>query len=163
MDGFHFRTAELAESGRLDRKGQPDTFDVVNFIDRLRLLRNSDTEIAVPWPLYDRAIHDPRPDALTLDGNSIVIVEGNYLLLDSPGWSAARGFLDETWYLDGDRSVIEERLIQRHIRGGKAIDEALRKVTASDLPNAELIAGTKLRADYVISEYDGQFLMVPNE
>ncbi|MEV5649637.1 nucleoside/nucleotide kinase family protein [Nocardia sp. NPDC052254] len=155
MDGFHLPNATLRAIGAVDRKGQPDTFDVAGFVERLMALR--DNEIQVPWPVYDRALHDPVADAVMFGDQRIAIVEGNYLLLDRPGWSRVRAQLDEVWYLDADESVIADRLRRRHLRGGKSPERARAMVSASDLPNARLIARGRERADLVLTATTGGF------
>ncbi|MDR7169266.1 pantothenate kinase [Nocardia kruczakiae] len=161
MDGFHRSSAELRDCGALGRKGQPDTFDVASFVARLRRLRDSAIGVPVPWPVYDRARHDPIPDAVTFTGERVAIVEGNYLLLDRPGWREVREYLDEVWYLDAEESLIEHRLLRRHRRGGKSPDRAQAMVAGSDLPNARLIARTADRADLVLRAVAGGYRIRP--
>ncbi len=155
MDGYHLPHATLRSTGAVERKGQPDTFDVAGFVRRLTLLR--DNGIRVPWPVYDRALHDAVPDAVLFGDEPIAIVEGNYLLLDRPGWSRVRGYLDEVWYLDADEAVIEDRLLHRHLRGGKSADRARAMVSGSDLPNARLIARGRERADLILTATIGGY------
>ncbi|MCU1644269.1 MAG: nucleoside/nucleotide kinase family protein [Nocardia sp.] len=153
MDGFHLTNAQLIALGELGRKGEPDTFDAGAYVDLLRTLRSAPLGSLVPWPTYSREIHEPVPGGVVFDQQSIVITEGNYLLLDddiSPGWSAVRPLLDETWYLDVPRPIIEQRLLRRHIRGGRTPEAAKTKVAQSDLLNARLVEGTRLRADLVL-------------
>ncbi|NKY89796.1 nucleoside/nucleotide kinase family protein [Nocardia veterana] len=157
MDGFHLSTAVLRNSGALERKGQPDTFDVDSFVARVRALRTASIGHAVPWPVYDRSRHDPIPDAVTFTDERVAIVEGNYLLLDRPGWREVREHLDEVWYLDAEESVIEQRLLRRHLRGGKSRERARAMVSASDLPNARLIRQSRHRADLVLRAVSGGY------
>lgn len=161
MDGFHLSSALLRDAGALGRKGQPDTFDVASFVARLRRLRDSAIGVPVPWPVYDRARHDPVADAVVFTGERVAIVEGNYLLLDRPGWREVREYLDEVWYLDAEEAVIEQRLLRRHLRGGKSPDRAEAMVAGSDLPNARLIARTADRADLVLRAVSGGYLIRP--
>ena len=88
MDGYHYTQAELAkrarprdDSGGMNRRGAPWTFDArklaADLAEAKRSGRGSLSE-------YCREISDPVPDAIQLDGqHSIIIVEGNYLLLGS--------------------------------------------------------------------------------
>ncbi|WP_040840592.1 fructose transporter, partial [Nocardia brevicatena] len=108
----------------------------------------------VPWPVYDRTLHDPVPDALVFDRHTVAIVEGNYLLLDRPGWREIRRHLDTVWYLDAPDSLIEQRLLRRHLAGGKTVEQACAIIRDSDLPNAHLIAGTRDRADLLLRTGD---------
>ncbi|WP_227983444.1 nucleoside/nucleotide kinase family protein [Nocardia spumae] len=157
MDGFHLTSAELRAAGALTRKGQPDTFDVAGFVARLSALR--DTEIPVPWPVYDRVRHDPVPDGVVFAAERIAIVEGNYLLLDRPGWAKVRERLDAVWYLDAGESALQHRLLRRHLRGGKSPERARAMVFDSDLPNARLIAEGREHADLVLAATSGGYLI----
>ncbi|MGW4245153.1 nucleoside triphosphate hydrolase [Nocardia sp. NPDC004722] len=158
MDGFHLPNSKLTEEGWLLEKGQPHTFDVASFLECLRALRASATEPVVRWPEYDRKLHDPVPGTPISDQDKIVIVEGNYLLLDWPGWADVRGLLDEAWYIDIESEVAEERLYERHLRSGRTPEEARRKIAESDLPNLRLIAEGRKMADLVLMTHDGQYL-----
>ncbi|WP_236573098.1 nucleoside/nucleotide kinase family protein [Nocardia caishijiensis] len=151
MDGYHLRNDVLRGRGALARKGEPDTFDAAAFVADLRLLRDTPIGAPVPWPLFDRAVDEPTEAGVLVRDERVVIVEGNYLLLtDAPEWAPVRGLLDECWYLDAPRQVLTERLLDRHIAGGRTPDEARVKVTASDLRNADLIAATRSRADRIV-------------
>lgn len=80
MDGYHFVDMVLVPRGLRPRKGAPETFDVAGLHHMLlRLRRDEEAEIAVP--VFDRRIEIAR-------SVRHVIVEGNYLLLGRPGWSA---------------------------------------------------------------------------
>lgn len=160
MDGFHRTSAELDAVGARHRKGQPDTFDVAGFVERLKLLRGVPLWQRVSWPIYDRDLHDPVPDAITFAAQRLAVVEGNYLLLDQPGWAEVRAQLDEIWYLDAEDKVIEQRLSDRHVRGGKTIEQALAKIAESDMSNARLIAETRDRGDIVLRETRGNYVVI---
>ncbi|MFX0576087.1 nucleoside/nucleotide kinase family protein [Nocardia nepalensis] len=157
MDGFHLPNAVLRASDDLERKGEPHTFDVAAFLEALRRLRDTPIGEPVPWPTFDRVIEEPTPAGVIFDRHEIAITEGNYLLLDHGAWSGVRDLLDEVWYLDVERDVIEQRLLRRHIRGGRTPDAAKIKVHDSDLRNAELIAGTRDRADLVLRQRGGRY------
>ncbi|WP_069161677.1 nucleoside/nucleotide kinase family protein [Nocardia altamirensis] len=163
MDGYHLTNEVLEAAGNLARKGEPDTFDTAGFVDNLRRLRDTPIGAAVPWPIFDRSVHDPIPAGVVFEQHTIAIVEGNYLLLDDIGdqeWSAVRKLLDECWYLDAPRGVLEDRLVRRHIRGGRSLEAAVVKVHDSDLRNADLIATTKDRADLVLRQRAGHYEIV---
>ncbi|WP_330250443.1 nucleoside/nucleotide kinase family protein [Nocardia sp. NBC_00565] len=157
MDGFHLPNAVLRATGNLERKGEPHTFDVAAYLETLRRLRATPFGEPVPWPTFDRTIEEPTPAGVVFDQHEIAITEGNYLLLSDGAWSGVRELLDEAWYLDVDREVIEQRLLRRHIRGGRTPDAAKIKVHGSDLPNAELIASTRDRADLILRQRGGRY------
>ncbi|RDI47114.1 nucleoside/nucleotide kinase family protein [Nocardia mexicana] len=163
MDGFHLTNAELRVAGALARKGEPDTFDVAAYLDRLRRLRELPPGQRLSWPIYDRKQHEPVPDGVVFTEQSIVITEGNYLLLDdvgTAGWSAVREYLDAAWYVDAPAELLRKRLLRRHVRGGKSAEFARSKVAGSDLLNAELVAKTRERADLVLQASGRNYLLL---
>ncbi|WP_218021604.1 nucleoside/nucleotide kinase family protein [Nocardia acidivorans] len=161
MDGFHLTTAQLLAMGEVGRKGAPDTFDAGAYVDLLRRLREAPLGQSISWPTYDREIHDPVPGGVVFGDQRIVVTEGNYLLLEDFGaWSEVRPLLDETWYLDVPRPVIEQRLVRRHIRGGRTPEAAKTKVAQSDLLNARLVEGTRPRADLVLRKFGRAYRIV---
>lgn len=158
MDGFHLPQAELARLGRRERMGAPDTFDVDGFVTLLARLRsaaahdvnNSGRPLAAPG--FDRTIEEPVPGAIALGPElSTVIVEGNYLLLESGGWERVAPLLDLTVGVVLDESIRLERLIARHIAFGKAPDAARAWTLGPDQANAALIAPTLQRADHLLA------------
>jgi pantothenate kinase len=131
-------------------KGAPETFDVEGFVDLLERVR-SDPTSTILWPAFDRTIEQTVPDAIPITASTrLVVTEGNYLLLDRPGWREVRPLLDEAWYVDAPRSVLRERLLARAL-AGRTEAEAVAHVDGSDLRNAELIAATKPAADRELS------------
>ena len=147
MDGFHLSNAELGARGLLGVKGAPETFDVEGFVRAVANVRG-EPAAAVFWPGFDRSIEETVPGAIAIRRSArLVVVEGNYLLLDRPGWRDLRGLLDEIWYVDASREVLRPRLLARARAGGRTEQEAIRHVEESDLPNAELVAATRLNAD----------------
>lgn len=159
MDGYHLRNAQLRAIGRLAGKGEPDTFDVTGFVDGLNRLRHTPIGAPVPWPTFDRATDEPTPAGIVVTHQRIVIAEGNYLLLDDGPWSKVRPLLDECWYLTADRNTRLERLLHRHLRGGRDDTAARAKVHDSDMANADLVAGTAYRADLVLHERDSHYFI----
>ncbi|MEU4808173.1 nucleoside/nucleotide kinase family protein [Nocardia fluminea] len=154
MDGYHLRNQVLLARNAMARKGEPDTFDAAGFVADLRSLRETPVGSPVPWPLFDRAIDEPTDGGVIVRDERVVVVEGNYLLLtdaEAPGWAEVRGLLDACWYLDAPRPVLTERLLHRHTTGGRTPEQASRKVTGSDLRNADLIAASRHRADLVLT------------
>lgn len=151
MDGFHLLNGELVRLGRRDRKGAPDTFDVDAYTVLLDRIRGQAAGEIITAPRYDRAASAPIPDAIDVQSEStLVITEGNYLLLDEPRWRSVRHLLDEVWFVDVDDAVRVPRLIRRHIEFGKSPDEAHEWVMRSDEANAALIAASRNRADAVV-------------
>lgn len=152
MDGYHLAQCELVRLGRADRKGAPDTFDAAGFVALLRRLRDGQDEV-VYAPTFERALEEPIAGAIAIPrAVGLVVVEGNYLLLDDPPWDAVRRLLDEAWYLDLDPEARVARLVERHIRFGRTHAEARAWVMRSDEANARLIAPTMARADLMVRD-----------
>jgi pantothenate kinase len=150
MDGFHLAQCELDRLGRAHRKGAPDTFDVEGYVALLERVRTT-TDRTVWAPTFDRHLEEPIAGAVAVEPHHTTIVtEGNYLLLDAPGWERVRPLLDRCWYVDGDEAVRIERLMARHVEHGRSADEAAAWVATVDEPNAELIRATRDRADAVV-------------
>lgn len=149
MDGFHLSQARLAQLGRLGRKGAIDTFDASGFVALVRRLRTPDDEI-VYAPEFRREIEEPIAGALAIEPEvQLVVVEGNYLLVDRKPWSDLRPLFDEVWYCERDEDDRLLQLIARHRRYGKSEEEARHWALGPDQRNAELIASTRARADVV--------------
>jgi len=149
MDGYHFDDMVLVPRGLRPRKGAPETFDVAGLYHMLgRLRRNEEAEIAVP--VFDRQIEIARAGG-RLIAKSVrhVIVEGNYLLLDRPGWSELRGLFDITVMVTVPEAVLRQRLEERWAR--LSPEEMLAKLEGNDLPNGRLVQSQSLPADFVYS------------
>jgi pantothenate kinase len=131
-------------------KGAPQTFDAEAFVGSLRRLRD-EPDSTVLWPDFDRMAEETVADAIAIGPEaSLVITEGNYLLLDQPWWREVRQVLDEVWYVDAPRDVLRRRLIDRQLAGGRPEADAVSHVDESDLPNAELVARTHQLADRTV-------------
>lgn len=145
MDGFHLSNAQLERLGRRDRKGAPDTFDVDGYLAALRRIAHADHDVYVPE--FDRRIEESIAAGLVVPrGARLVITEGNYL----GHWSGVRAQLDRLYYLDVPAEVRRQRLIVRHIAGGRTSAEAEAWVDTVDEPNARLIAATRRNCDAVV-------------
>jgi len=152
MDGFHLPNSVLEQRGLLPLKGIPQTFDAIAFIKLLHQLKVIPRQ-TVFGPRFDRAIEASIENAITVTpADRIIIVEGNYLLLDSPPGDGIKPLLDEAWYLSVEPEVMHQRLVQRHMEGGRTRAQAEEKIRSTDLPNAELIEKTRNRADLVVGE-----------
>jgi pantothenate kinase len=150
MDGFHLAGVELARLGRADRKGAVDTFDAAGYVALLRRLRDP-AEAVVYAPEFRREIEEPIAGAIPVARDvPLVVTEGNYLLVADGEWAAVRPLLDEAWYVGPDEEARIAWLIQRHIHHGRAPDAARAWSLGTDQRNAELVAGTRHRADVIV-------------
>ena len=154
MDGYHLSNEELEQLGLLHLKGIPETFDAKGFVEKLALIRSNPNNIHY-CPRFDRSIEASIPNDIAVPTNAnLVIVEGNYLLLDSEPWSNLKQLFDASWFIEADDSILIPRLLKRHEEGGKSSEQARKKVDSTDLPNARLIEESKILADKIFSAYE---------
>lgn len=148
MDGFHYDDAVLNARGARARKGAPDTFDVQGFLHLLRRLRVED-EVAIP--LFDRALEISRAGAdIITAADKILIVEGNYLLLNEAPWPQALPLYDLTIWIDVPEADLVSRLMDRWARYGKTNAEARAWIEGNDLPNIRRVVAGSGEADVTI-------------
>ena len=151
MDGFHLAQAVVDQKGLGDRKGSPETFDPWGFINLVERLASPAGGGVVYAPKFDRSIEEPIAGAIPVrPADGLVIVEGNYLLLDESPWTQIRPTLDLCAYLEIEDAIRIRRLVDRHMRYGKPRPEAERFVRNSDERNAQLIKATRNRADFIV-------------
>ncbi len=149
MDGFHLSNRQLDRLGRRDRKGAPDTFDVDGYLATLRRVAAFDGDVYVPD--FDRELDVAVAAGLVVPADArLVITEGNYLALADGAWGSVRREIDRLYYLDGPPDVRRERLIARHVAGGRSPADAQAWVNEVDEPNATLIASTESRCDVTL-------------
>lgn len=146
MDGYHFDNAALEPRGLLPIKGAPDTFDVDGLLHDLARLRPADRDVAIP--VFDRPLDLARAGGKVIRlSHRILIIEGNYLLLDEAPWSSLRDYFDFTLFLEVEDDVLEQRLIQRWLAMGQDQAGAISRTCDKDMLNAELIKRDSIPAD----------------
>jgi len=157
MDGFHLAHATLEALGRVERKGAPDTFDAAGYVALLRRIRGLGPGEDVVWaPRFHREIEDAVAGAVAVTAEAtLVVTEGNYLLLTEPPWDQVAGLLDECWYLDVDDDVRRTRLQARHERFGRTPAQARERTWGSDERNAVVVAASRGRASAVVVSPSG--------
>ena len=106
MDGFHLDNAILQARDQLPVKGAPQTFDVAGL--HSLLLRLAEPRLAsrieadhnvntIYVPVFDRTADLARNAAQAVEAHhQILIIEGNYLLLNEAPWNALRSLFDLT-------------------------------------------------------------------
>lgn len=156
MDGFHLAGVELERLGRAGRKGAPDTFDAAGFVALVRRCRVSGAGSAgggetVYAPEFRRSIEEPIAGAIPIFPLArLVIVEGNYLLLNSLPWNQLHDLLDQIWFVDPPEELRLSRLVERHVAFGKGAAAAREWALGPDQANAELITSGRSRADVAV-------------
>ncbi|MBC7478919.1 MAG: nucleoside triphosphate hydrolase [Pseudorhodobacter sp.] len=148
MDGFHYDDGVLIARGVRNRKGAPDTFDVRGFQHLLGRLRVED-EVAIP--LFDRDLEISRAGAdIVTAEDRLLVVEGNYLLLNEAPWPELRPLFDLTVWIDVPEAELDRRLQTRWAHYGKTPDEARAWIDSNDLPNIRRVTQGSGRADLVM-------------
>ncbi|KAJ8133443.1 hypothetical protein O1611_g190 [Lasiodiplodia mahajangana] len=145
MDGFHYTRQSLDSlPNHIEAhacRGAAWTFDadkVVNLIKTLSASRISAEPVTIFAPSFDHSLKDPIADAIRIEHEiEIVIVEGNWLLLDREPWRQIPGYVDDTWFVDVDSALAAQRIARRHIAAGieNTWEAAMARVEANDLPN----------------------------
>ncbi|KAL2321006.1 hypothetical protein Fmac_029975 [Flemingia macrophylla] len=165
MDGFHLYRSELDAMENPKeahaRRGAPWTF---NPLQLLACLQNLRIHGSVYVPSFDHGVGDPVEDDIFVNiQHKVVIVEGNYLLLEDGVWKEISSLFDEKWqvfilprlvFIDIDIEKAMQRVLKRHISTGKPPDIAKQRIENNDRLNAELIMKSKKNADIVIKSVD---------
>ena len=150
MDGFHYSQHVLGLLGRAERKGAPDTFDAEGLAALLARIRTASGPVYAPT--FDRSIEEPvAAGTVVPPGADIVVVEGNYLLLDDGPWASLRALLDEAWFIRVAPEERMRRLVERHMRFGRTREAAEAWANDVDEPNARLIEASAGRADVTLA------------
>lgn len=159
MDGFHMDNAVLEQRGLLARKGAPHTFDVEGFAALLNRLKPAETDVLVP--VFDRQLDLARAGGRVIRADHrIVLVEGNYLLLDEPMWARLIPLYDFRVALEVHEAILTQRLVQRWLDHGLAQGAAVERAESNDIPNAWQVVSHSLPADCILTtdSADTQFL-----
>ena len=148
MDGYHLDDRLLAARGDLARKGAPWTFDLDGFAAMLARLAADDGR-AVLVPAFDRELEISRAGAREIPADArLILVEGNYLLLDRPGWRELSGHFALSVMLEVPEPVLRARLAARW--RALPADQARAKLEANDLPNMSLVREASRAPDLIL-------------
>lgn len=149
MDGFHLDNEELDARGLRHVKGAPQTFDVAGFAALVRTIRANRGTVC--YPLFDRASDKTLPDAGSLDGATpVVVFEGNYLMLQAPGWADLADLFDVTVMLSVPLEDLRARLIERWLAHGLSPADAQARAESNDIANAQLVIANSSRAQLTL-------------
>lgn len=162
MDGFHRYQDYLlshtimrdgSEIQMVEVKGAPETFDLERLTERIKRVAAGEN---CGWPVYNRMTHNPTEDAISVIGD-IVLLEGNYLLLDVEGWRELRKYADYTIKITAEEEFLRNRLIDRKSKSGSAgknLEEAIKFVDFSDMANVRTCLTLSGKADLVLDATD---------
>jgi pantothenate kinase len=150
MDGYHYDDLYLVPAGLRPRKGAPMTFDVGGLYHTLKRLRDRDEdEVAVP--VFDRKIEIARAGARLIPKETpVIVVEGNWLLLNQAPWDRLQPMFDVTVMVDVPEHVLRARLRGRWERLGLSEAEIVAKLEENDLPNGRWVRDGSVAADHVV-------------
>lgn len=155
LDGFHhFNDYLKSNYMEIDgekqllykRKGAPETFDLESIKVYLKKLSENKE---VKWPIYDRQLHNPVMDVIDID-SKIILIEGNWLLLDEDGWRDISIFADYSIFIEARKESIKERLISRKMRGGYSQEDARNFYLTSDQLNVDRVLNNRLESDLLL-------------
>lgn len=154
MDGFHLADATLSDLGTRERKGAPETFDADGYAALLaRIVDPTQREVTMYAPSFERGLEQPIAGAIAVPPSaSMVITEGNYLLLPDAPWPRVHEHLAQVWHCATDETRRKEQLIRRHIEHGKSPEEARDWAMGPDEANAARVIGASRSADVTISD-----------
>ena len=146
MDGFHYDDQILKQKSLLLKKGAPETFDVMGFLNFLFRLQN-ENEVAIP--IFDRSLELSRSSAVIISKETrVVIVEGNYILLKTHPWRELHKFFNSTIMINTKNEILEKRLIERWRSFNIPEEEIKQKVFENDLPNGVNVYKNSILADF---------------
>lgn len=150
MDGFHYDDAILLSRGRRAWKGAPDTFDVGGLRSTLaRLADPAQGDVAVP--VFDRELEVSRGSARIIPRSvQLILVEGNYLLLDEQPWQSLQAMFDITIMIDVAEEELARRLRDRWVHHGLNEAEIVSKLEDNDLPNGRTVREGSVSADFYL-------------
>jgi len=132
----------------MSRKGAPETFDLAGFSDLIRRLHRRHE---VVFPVFDRrrdvAIAGAGVVARDCD---IIVVEGNYLLLNEPGWTDLAEHWNLAVWLIVPLPELRTRSVNRWLKFGLSQEQARLRAEENDLPNARRVMAALNRPDFEI-------------
>lgn len=158
MDGFHryqdyLDTHFIERDGKTvcmkDVKGCPETFDVEKLIKKIKEVQIQNTY----FPFYNRVLHNPEEDMIYVN-QDIVLIEGNYLLLDEPLWKDIHLLFDDTVFISAQIKELEKHLIERKMMGGTPYHQAKQFYQNSDGVNVKRVLEHSLPANIHLYYHD---------
>lgn len=151
MDGYHLDNRLLESRGLLTRKGAPESFDAHGFCDAVQRLSSATRESF--HPKFDRQMDLAIANSMAIHPHTpVVVVEGNYLFLNSEPWASLRDIFSATVFMSPTIEKLRDRLQQRWIKHGLDPAAAMQRATGNDLPNAELVLSESREADVLLNQ-----------
>ncbi len=158
MDGYHLDNRVLETRGLLARKGAPETFDAVGFCTAIRGLQSAQHESF--HPKFDRQMDLAIANTIAVHPETqTVVVEGNYLLMNSDPWRTLADVYAATVFVSPTLEELKNRLQHRWIKHGFDPQTALQRAKTNDLPNAEHVIRDSRKADLTLNQNYTEFGM----
>ncbi|EGY15918.1 phosphoribulokinase/uridine kinase family protein [Verticillium dahliae VdLs.17] len=152
QDGFHYSRHVLSSFNdpalAFRRRGAPFTFDATGFLEIVKKLKQmpvtgcGEHAMIIGAPSFDHAEMDPVPNSISLSSEArLVIIEGNYTLLNEAPWDQIADLVDDKWFVDVAEDVARLRLAARHLKAGieNTMELALLRADENDVPNGAYI------------------------
>jgi len=166
LDGWHYpneyldtHTTRYADHDVLLRqiKGSPATYDTAAAFSCLEKIRKGGQ---ISYPVYSRIQHDPIANGGMVEPfHKIVILEGNYWLLQDAPWTKFQPLFDVRIFLTAKAETLLDGLRQRQLRGGRSAEAIEQQITNVDLPNIEFVLKNSARADIVVHKADNSHII----
>lgn len=163
LDGFHYHSEYINSHDAVvlgktvpmkTVKGCPETYDTEKLQKKLDKIKQEN----ILWPIYDRNIHDVVEDVTEVT-KDIVLIEGNWLLLNEEPWKSIKEIADYTILIQSAEETLKERLIGRKIKGGLSREEAEAWYVNSDSVNVKRVLHTSIPGDLMLKvEKDGDYV-----
>jgi pantothenate kinase len=144
------------------RRGAPWTFDVDGIVKLVTALHDSaampiSARNIVKAPSFDHALKDPVEDDIQIGAETnIIILEGNYLLLNIEKWQEISELVDVRVFVDVDIDCARNRVARRHVAAGieDTYQKALMRFDGNDALNGESIRKNLVRYDVRVESFD---------
>jgi pantothenate kinase len=165
QDGWHYPNVYLdthtiqhngEEIALRQLKGSPESYDTKAAYSFLISIKAGEQ---MDYPVYSRQLHDPIPNAgRVMSNHHIVVLEGNYWLLQEDPWCQFQALFDATIFLTASPESLIDGLRQRHLRGGKTNEFIQHHMASVDLPNIERVLKNSSSAQVVVHKMDNRHI-----
>jgi pantothenate kinase len=115
----------------------------------MKRLAAYESDVAIPKFDRKKDISIERASIVSTQ-DKILIVEGNYLLLNDEQWVELQDIWDETVFINPGMDILEKRLIDRWLSYGMDNESAHIRAFANDIPNAKNVIENSLPANILI-------------
>ena len=138
------------------RKIDVDNLDLIFDINRGEVTKISKISFTGDKKVRDKRLRDVIASEedkfwkIISKNTKVIIVEGNYILLNSYPWSELNKFFNTTIMINCEKKILEKRLIERWENFNLPKEEIDEKVYKNDLPNGVNVLKNSIKADYIL-------------